>query len=153
MTCPTSPSADFYGQDAQYAAKGKCIPVTLSVETISDQNVVIDHNTGLEWQQEISSGNYSWEEAVNYCNNLNYGGHDSGWRLPTPQELLTIYVALDDPNYFTEISHMSLWSSKTSVSDPEYAWILGENSITTAFDFVSTLSKTLDDRVKVRCVW
>lgn len=87
-TCPASSSADFYGQDAQYA--DRCTPQSLTVETISGDSVAADNNTGLMWQQTIStSRTYTWANAQTYCSGSTYAGR-SGWRLPTPQEILTI---------------------------------------------------------------
>lgn len=83
---------DYFGQDAQYAGKGMCIPRNLSVENteIEGEGIVTDHNTGLEWQQTIpNTHDFTWEKAVDYCEKLGYGGHDD-WRLPTIYELRTI---------------------------------------------------------------
>jgi len=89
ITCPASMKEDFFGQDAQYAALGVCIPQSFSVQALSGQNVVLDNNTNLMWQQEISDETYTWENAISYCEDLNYAGY-SDWRLPSPQEFLTI---------------------------------------------------------------
>ena len=86
MTCPSSSSADFYGQDAQYTSK--CTAQSFS----STSNVVIDNNTGLTWEKSPSENTYTWDNASNHCNELNssnYGGR-SNWRVPNPLELLTI---------------------------------------------------------------
>lgn len=56
---------------------------------------VLDHETGLVWQRDLSNwnGNLSWEAANNVC--LNYqGGGRMGWRLPTLGEA----TSLLDPN-------------------------------------------------------
>ena len=88
MICPVE-GEDFFGQDAWYASLGKCAPQSFTVQTISNQKVVLDNNTGLMWQQTIPTDPYKWDGAVSYCNSLSYAGY-SDWRLPTPQELLTI---------------------------------------------------------------
>jgi hypothetical protein len=63
------------------------------VKTINDIKVVIEHNTGLMWQQSGSSGGtLDWEGAKNYINLLNreqYAGF-SDWRLPTVEELMSL---------------------------------------------------------------
>ena len=86
ITCPTSSSADFYGQDAQYTSK--CTAQSFSSST----NVVIDNNTGLSWEKSPSSSTYTWDDAPNHCNDLNnsnFGGINT-WRVPNPLEFLTI---------------------------------------------------------------
>jgi hypothetical protein len=101
ITCPSS-EADFYGQDAQYAASGACKPQSFTVKTVSGQNIVVDNNTGLEWQQILDeTATYTWEGAQNYCSGLNYAGYSSGWRVPTPQELLTL---VDNNKYWPAIN-------------------------------------------------
>ena len=48
---------------------------------------------GLQWAAETSGEDLRWPEAVEYCDNLELGGH-SDWRLPTMAEL----EALHDPD-------------------------------------------------------
>ena len=124
--CP-SEGEDFFGQDAQYADLGYCVPKSFSiVERVSGQKIVVDNNTGLEWQQNLPETQYTWEDAINYCNNLNYGGHENGWRVPTPLELLSIVdanlhhiVAVND-TYFQYLQ--KLWSSKEYKADTDFAY-------------------------------
>ena len=123
IPCPKSPKNEFFGQDAQYANKKKCKPQSFQIKTISSQNVVIDKNTGLVWQQSIPKEAYKWEDAVNYCENLTYAGY-SDWRLPTPQELLTIVNnSKSDPaidtTYFPNTPSGKFWSSSV-FSDNSY---------------------------------
>jgi len=73
----------FYGQDANYL-KGK----KMSFKDNGDKTVT-DLNTGLMWQQVPSSNSFSWQEAVDYCNNLELGGY-SDWRIPSCKELFSI---------------------------------------------------------------
>lgn len=86
--CPAQ-GEDFFGQDAQYAAEGLCIPKNLQVRTLEGDNVVEDLNTKLMWQQTLPEDFYLWEDAAEYCEELNYAGYDD-WRLPRPDELLSI---------------------------------------------------------------
>ena len=52
-----------------------------------------DTVTGLLWQKStapgISEGSSTWQQAVDYCDNLTLGGYDD-WRLPTIRELSTL---------------------------------------------------------------
>ena len=125
MICPAK-GEDFFGQDVQYAALGFCAPQSFIVQTISDQNVVLDNNTGLMWQQTIPTLTYEWAEAGSYCENLEYAGY-SDWRLPTPQELLTIvdnskYGPAIDTSYFPGTPSNYFWSSSTYVNSTSSAW-------------------------------
>jgi hypothetical protein len=81
IPCPQQ-GEPFYGQDAQYGPN-------LQSFTDLGNGVVKDNITGLEWQQETAPGKYTWQQAVDYCNNLSLGGKDD-WRLPTVKELSTL---------------------------------------------------------------
>ena len=86
ITCPSSSSADFFGQDAQYTSK--CTAQSFSASS----NVVVDNNTGLTWEKSPSSSKYTWTNRNKHCNELNssnYAGINT-WRVPNPLELLTI---------------------------------------------------------------
>ncbi|MFO8072533.1 MAG: DUF1566 domain-containing protein [Polyangia bacterium] len=48
-----------------------------------------DQGTGLCWQDPSVSW-FSWNEAVQYCEWLETGGHDD-WHLPTRDELMTLF--------------------------------------------------------------
>ena len=69
----------------------------------NDQSVT-DTATELMWQKtngEQSSGDYqfTWEEGMNYCENLSLAGYDD-WRLPDIKELQSI-VDYDPPDWLT----------------------------------------------------
>ena len=72
---------DFYGQDAQFEST----PFSYDAA----DGIVTDLNTGLMWQQVPSSENFTWQEAVDYCENLEFGGYDD-WRMPSAKELFSI---------------------------------------------------------------
>ena len=107
IECPAL-NEDFFGQDAQYAAIGMCIPHKFEIKNYAEnEKTVIDKNTGLEWQQEISNSTYSLDGSKTYCENLRLGNHDD-WRLPTVNELFSIidsgkYAPALDTNYFSNI--------------------------------------------------
>ncbi|MGX9416110.1 Lcl domain-containing protein [Vibrio sp. WJH972] len=50
---------------------------------------IADTATGLMWQQTDNSKGLRWEEALQYCENLNLSGN-SDWRLPNAKELQSI---------------------------------------------------------------
>jgi hypothetical protein len=55
--------------------------------TVTDGQVT-DNYTGLVWQQGRSPSLMAWEDADDYCASLDLGGQ-SGWRVPTINELAT----------------------------------------------------------------
>ena len=135
IECPAENDEVFYGQDAQYAADGKCKQQSLELKTVSDETIVIDKNTELQWQQTISKKAYNWNDAFAYCENLEYAGF-SDWRMPAPQEIMTIvlysgYSTSIDTAYFTDIpvsgSGNYLWTSAFYKNDPERVWIFHPN--------------------------
>ena len=114
-----SAAGDFFGQDANYAALGKCAPHNFAVETVSGDAIVVDKNTGLEWQKTLTGGKYDWAGALAQCENLEYAGK-TDWRLPSPKEFFTItdagrYNPAFDTAYFPDNSELSsdyFWTSR-----------------------------------------
>jgi len=79
---PPASGEVFYGQDAQFITN----PFSFKD---NGNGTVSDLNTDLMWQQTPSSADYTWQEAVNYCNNLELGGYGD-WRMPSAKELFSI---------------------------------------------------------------
>ncbi len=115
IECPAK-GEEFYGQDAQYAALGYCLPQSFTIrDSDKGEKTVFDNNTGLEWQQEVRpAAMISWEEAYYYCEDLNYGGHYD-WRIPTLTELSTILHYDNSPTidlkYFPDTPPDKFWTS------------------------------------------
>ena len=87
---------------------------------------VTDTATGLMWQQATAPGEYTWEEALSYCENLTLAGH-ADWRLPTVKELRSIvdYNVNNpaiDTHYFPGTFHFYYWSSTPCAFNASYAW-------------------------------
>jgi hypothetical protein len=80
--------------------------------------IVRDNATGLIWQQSIAPEAMTWEQSLEYCENLILGGR-SDWRLPTIKELesivdLTQYDPSINTTYFSNTEHQGyFWSSTT----------------------------------------
>ena len=60
------------------------------VATHLQSNVWTDPATGFTWTAYSNKTNVSWKEAENYCKNFGIDG--SAWRLPTIEELSSLYV-------------------------------------------------------------
>lgn len=73
----------YYGQDANYL-----YAPDMQYQDNGD-GTITDLNTGLIWQQVPSSSDYSWQEAVDYCEDLEFAGYDD-WRIPSCKELYSI---------------------------------------------------------------
>ena len=153
ITCPNE-GEPFFGQDAQYAKLGKCIPQKFTVKGTGEEKIVFDENLKLEWQQKIPEGEFDWQSAANYCGQEYAGGY--GWRLPTPKELLSIvdnskYDPAINTDYFPGTNDEWFWTSadfaSTADSDQNKAWFV-------RFDkgFLSHKSKTESEKMHVRCV-
>lgn len=128
MTCP-SEGSDYYGQDAQYAALGYCTPRSYTVSGSVPEEIVTDNVTELEWQRTISTSTYNWANAITYCNNLTYAGHND-WRLPNDRELVTLVdygrhsPSIDTVAFPGTPSSGRFWSSLTHQSVNEVAFCL-----------------------------
>lgn len=153
--CPASYDEAFYGQDAQYAELGACIPKNLTLKQVAEESfIVFDNNTGLEWQHTIpaSGGYYNWEKAKEYCSTISDGQHD-GWRLPTPQEFLTIIdisrtnPALDT-TYFSNMSSTThyFWTSEVKPDETDKAFTASAEQGILSYDSKTALHKVI-------CVW
>ena len=153
ITCPNE-GEPFFGQDAQYAKLGKCIPQKFTVKGTVEEKIVFDENLKLEWQQKIPEGEFDWQSAANYCGQEYAGSY--GWRLPTPKELLSIvdngkYDPAINTDYFPGTNDEWFWTSadfaSTADSDQNKAWFV-------RFDkgFLSHKSKTESEKMHVRCV-
>ncbi len=98
--------------------------------TRSDEGIVSDHKTGLQWQDDYSDNNGNvksakWVDAISYCENLSLAGY-TDWRLPNFNELysLTDHSRSDpaiDP-LFLNTQLDTYWSSTSVVGDEEQAW-------------------------------
>jgi len=83
-----------------------------------------DHTTGLAVTKSIGSS--AWAEAVNACNNSNYGGL-AGWRLPTQKEAMQLsidgIVSLAGANFMTLAAMQgAFWTASTNSPQTTNAW-------------------------------
>ena len=92
--------------------------------------VVTDHITGLEWQDnaEAKTITKNWADAHTYCSSLSLDG--GGWRLPTIQELRDIVIdgaydpSIDTTTFVNYASFYACWSSTTRVYYTYDAWLV-----------------------------
>ena len=139
--CPQPGDYFLYGQDANYAPRNPHSYTDLG------NGIVRDNVTGLEWQQD-THGTYTWQQAIDYCDNLMYAGYDD-WRLPTIKELSTLVdssIPIPGPtintDYFLNTQPSFYWSSTNNARTPNNACCVNfkdgsvECSARTDFDFI-----------------
>lgn len=140
LPCPV---AGFPGQDAEYGsnnfdltkldANGNPLPVT-----VTNHVCVQDHTTGLTWEVKTNDGGsrdkdnkYSFNTASQFASQVNTAGlcGHNDWRIPTPQELISIvnysvpyYSSTMDTNYFSDKSVDIFWTVTTNAANPDQAW-------------------------------
>ncbi|PIE34653.1 hypothetical protein CSA56_07125 [candidate division KSB3 bacterium] len=102
--------------------------------TANDVPLVLDHATGLMWQQSGSDSQMNWAEAKTYVQQLNRdtaGGY-ADWRLPTIEELASL-LEFEQKNgelYIDPVfapSQSFCWSAD-SVMSSNAAWAVAFNS-------------------------
>ena len=131
IECPAE-REEIFGQDAYYAEVGSCREHSYSKSGDNADGIIVkDEVTGLGWQQEIS-GTYTYKEALDYCENLEYGGFND-WRVPSMHELVSLIdlrcfesnCQNIDETYFPNTPKTFFWSSQkkmVSGSEPINAW-------------------------------
>ncbi len=125
---------------------------------------ISDKCTKLLWQksssntQPVTGG--TWDQAQTYCSNLVLGTQ-TGWRVPTIQELFSIVnysntngIYTYSPFEFgdTNETGLYLWSSTPRVDNSTYAWSVQFTNVNSANGgSVNTYNKI--DPFEVRCVY
>jgi hypothetical protein len=104
--------------------------------TGAEADCVIDNLTGLMWPKNgnlTGSTSNTWNDAINYANNLTLCGH-SDWRLPNVNELESLINANESNTYawlnsqvFSNVQGTDYWSS-TTVAGAAGAWIVSMGS-------------------------
>jgi hypothetical protein len=117
----------------------RCVRGGQTIQSFTDNSngTVTDNETGLIWQKcsagqnnnatcSGSATNYTWNNALGYCNNLSLAGQ-TDWRLPNIKEL----ASLTDPSRCNPAINTDLFpntiadnyvSSTTYAGIPDYAW-------------------------------
>ncbi len=85
-----------------------------------DCGVVIDIQTGLMWQNNLSS-RYTWPEAVDYCSNEVALCGGTNWRLPTIEELESIVYTGNYPTILSIFGGNCYASHYWSASGTDYS--------------------------------
>lgn len=103
----------------------------LNAQVIRDDqnNVIFDTASKLMWQDDNRAifNYYTWENAINFCENLNFAGHED-WRLPNINEFYTVVdFTKSNPvinNRFKNIKSLKYWSNTSYKYDLSQAWFI-----------------------------
>lgn len=105
----------------------------LHIYTRDSDGIVSDNITNLEWQDNVTSVQRTWNAGITYCTTLTLGNYDD-WRLPSPSELesLVLYntstVSLSIDTVFEHIQGASYWTSLPYLGPTDdgesHAWII-----------------------------
>lgn len=114
------------------------------------EKTVVDRVTGRMWQRETPTDLYDWQGALDYCSKLSMPGAQTGWRLPTRIELLSIVdfsskePAIDSIS-FPNAPPETFWSSSPYSNGVDQAWVVyfGDGGVTPGFKV---------EPYRVRCV-
>jgi hypothetical protein len=102
-------------------ALGAPNPETLTIGAPLD-GTVSDLMTGLMWQQTVQTIDYTWAEALTYCQTLTLANHHD-WRVPSAIELISLveygdYFPAINQSYFPDFWVNTYWSSTLVPSLP-----------------------------------
>jgi hypothetical protein len=94
---------------------------TITTDTATDKK------TGLTWTRAVKE-TVTWDQAKSYCDSLALGGFTTGWRLPTIQELKTLFDPrrVDpsiDPAAFPNTPTKRFWSGTQNASNL-HMWVM-----------------------------
>jgi hypothetical protein len=99
-------------------------------ELVMGGEAVLDHETGLVWEQSPSSSIFLWDQASTYCGELEVGGR-KGWHLPTIEQLASLLdtsVAgspkMPAGHPFTNVVSSVYWSATTYTRYTDFAWVV-----------------------------
>jgi len=127
-----------------------------------DSGIVVDHEYGLQWQDDV---NYTdeWLEAIDYCENLDLGG-ETDWRMPNINELTfiidvnytkptinSIYQTIKLDNSNCSKGKDFYWSSTSSDENRSKAVGVGFNLGQTLIGMKKEVSSN-EQNCSVRCV-
>ncbi len=93
---------------------------------INGDGTVTDPDTGLLWQEDTAPDTYTWQEALEYAENLTLAGY-SDWRLPNRNELQSLvdysrFNPAIKPALAGKTYSSGYWSSTTNPANTVYAW-------------------------------
>ena len=122
-------SNGFYDIDWHDAGKG--VPHKYELKAIKADKIIIDHTTGLIWQQSGSKSGISYRDAAKYIAELNERkfANFTGWRLPTLEEAMSLMEPKKDSGTKLHINSLfdaaQLWIWTSDLYSASGAWFVG----------------------------
>lgn len=103
-------------------------PLIQSTYIRTDYGSIIDMRTNLEWFASPSSDSITWEQGLQFAEQLNAGSHDD-WHMPNAKELFSLTSQTHsspsvDPIFGITIGNSMYWSSTTFSNQTEKAWYM-----------------------------
>jgi len=98
-------------------------------ESVMGDTALLDKETGLVWTRNanLASGTDHWQEAINYCRDLEIGSR-KGWRLPRIEELSSLIdmSKSGSPKVYSGFNnvHTYYWSNTDLESDSGRAYLV-----------------------------
>ncbi len=88
---------------------------------------VTDTQTGLMWTKDANMfGTLNWDDAMARCGSFSISGI-GGWRLPSKDELVALYHAIQGGHPFTKFQASNYWSSTAAYQEYNlegYKWFV-----------------------------
>ncbi|SMP83164.1 Protein of unknown function [Desulfonatronum zhilinae] len=85
---------------------------------------VTDTVTGLMWTKDANPfGRLNWQDAMSRCSSFSISGI-GGWRLPSRDELVALYHAIQGGHPFTGVQSSNYWSGTTDSDNTGFAWFV-----------------------------
>jgi len=101
---------------------------------VPDKDIIEDKATGLQWmmrdsghynQAPGSDGSMDWNEAIDFCKNMDFGNGYADWRLPTAHELQSIVDYSRSPDATSSAAIDPIFESSkvdSEVSSEDWGW-------------------------------
>ncbi len=106
--------------------------------TDNGDGTVTDKEQKVTWVKDPTAlkgfeNTMTWEEAKDKCENLSFAGYNSGWRMPTVEELRSIVdYTRHDPAWNTDVfagKHNDWYWTKTECArNKDAAWCVGSRN-------------------------
>jgi hypothetical protein len=106
------------------------LPVENRFILVMNNEAVLDKETGLVWRRTPWSTSTSWTTALRDCY-MSFTGDRYGWRMPTIEELLSLFLPSDLGTPYLPVGHPfqgtltgKFWSTTSVDSSPEKVWVI-----------------------------